>query len=544
MQKASQTSKKSRILAVALAVSLAAAMAISGGTLSYLSDATETDVVNTFEPNYVDVDLNETTGEDYNIIPGTSEEKDPTVTVKTTVDTYVFVTVKDTTDGLVTWEVAEGWTKLDVTTEDNTTVYYRLIDESSELAKDEYGNQINDTYKYAILKGDSVSYSAGLTNEDMREEGEDGTQTLKKDLELTFSAFAIQKNAFASPISAYYGNGIIVDETTNLADVLEAAKEEGSEAVTLTMSDGISIEETLAVEAMDVLIDLNGQELANSVVEGRPFQLSNGASVTVVGGESGTVTDSQGASYGVFELLANADASLNLEGGTYKLDTDDGAIVRLRSGTTADIVLNDVNAETNNRIVATNSYNSGSLTVNGGNYTTTNETDVPAFFIGIQNALFDGTKITTENVPCVEVTGTGTTNGIGNAVFRNCEFTVKKENTQSHLATAVAVEYGASATIDSGTYTAPYAAYIYNSGGSLTINGGTFTGTKAALRADKGTIIVNGGEFKGDITIAKDATLTIYGGTFSADPTDYVAEGYSATQNGDVWTVTPNTDNG
>ena len=65
-------------------------MIIGGGTYAYYQDVSE-EKVNTFNANQVTVDLQETTGDEYNIIPGTSQKKDPKVTVNNTVDAYVFV---------------------------------------------------------------------------------------------------------------------------------------------------------------------------------------------------------------------------------------------------------------------------------------------------------------------------------------------------------------------------------------------------------------------------------------------------------------------
>lgn len=84
------------------------------------------------------------------------------------------------------------------------------------------------------------------------------------------------------------------------------------------------------------------------------------------------------------------------------------------------------------------------------------------------------------------------------------------------LNSAVAAAHGANVVINSGTYTAKYAAYVFSSGGTITINGGHFDGE---LKADAGELIVKGG-------------------TFTTDPTDFVADGYAATEGSNgVWAV-------
>ena len=118
---------KKKVVITGLAVVLAAAMALGGGTYAYLQGTTE-DVVNNFNTNKVLVELNETTGNDYNIIPGTTQEKDPKVTVDNTVDSYVYVEITDATEGLVSYAIADGWTKLD----GYDNIYYREVAANAE----------------------------------------------------------------------------------------------------------------------------------------------------------------------------------------------------------------------------------------------------------------------------------------------------------------------------------------------------------------------------------------------------------------------------
>lgn len=174
-------SRKS-VFAISLAVVVAMMIAVGGGTIAYLKGSTE-DEVNAFQTNKVMVELTETTGNDYNIIPGTSQAKDPKVTVDNTVDSYVYVEVTDQTEGLVTYTIAEGWTKL----EGYDNVYYR------EVAKDA------EVKEYPVLKDNIVSYGADIENSDMLDE----SGNLKEGIVLTFHACAIQKEPFDNPKDAY-----------------------------------------------------------------------------------------------------------------------------------------------------------------------------------------------------------------------------------------------------------------------------------------------------------------------------------------------------
>ena len=116
----SENSKKRKTLTTAIAVILAIVMVIGSTTYAYLQGNTD-QVINAFAANQVSVELKESTSETYNIIPGTSEAKDPTVTVNTTVPAYVYVEVTDNTENLVTYSIENGWQKL----EGFENVYYR-----------------------------------------------------------------------------------------------------------------------------------------------------------------------------------------------------------------------------------------------------------------------------------------------------------------------------------------------------------------------------------------------------------------------------------
>ncbi len=249
-------SKKSRILTASVASILAAAVLVGGGTFSYLQDETD-DVVNEFNANQVTVDLTETGDGQYEIIPGTEEAKDPRVTVNATVDSYVYVVVTDNTDGLVTYEIADGWEAL----EGYEGVYYR------EVAADA------ETKEFYVLDGNTVSYDAALENTDMV----DAEGNLKEGLALTFKAYAIQKQPFTS-----------VEEAAAAAQVptVAASSEEVTAAITegkpVVMTGDVEVTAATLNDAGEADIDLNGNELTVDgstyvqVGDGETFTLKNG----------------------------------------------------------------------------------------------------------------------------------------------------------------------------------------------------------------------------------------------------------------------------
>ena len=108
---------KRRILALVLACVLCVCIGI-GGTLAWLTAQTTT-VVNTFTVGDINITLTETTGPNYNFVPGDKIAKDPKVTVKAnSEDCYLFIHVTDANNNItdetnngkiINWVVANGW---------------------------------------------------------------------------------------------------------------------------------------------------------------------------------------------------------------------------------------------------------------------------------------------------------------------------------------------------------------------------------------------------------------------------------------------------
>lgn len=172
------------ILAVMLIVGISV-----GGTLAWLTDKTS-DVVNTFTVGDVDIDLTETTGSNYHIVPGVNITKDPIVTVKANKEPcWVFVKIVEAnwptvteTDGTtrkINYSVGSGWTAL----AGETGVYYR-----------EAGTLTIDT-SYAVLANNQVTVSSTLTKAE--------ANTITTSPTLTFTAYAIQKEGFTTAAAAW-----------------------------------------------------------------------------------------------------------------------------------------------------------------------------------------------------------------------------------------------------------------------------------------------------------------------------------------------------
>lgn len=70
-------------------------------------------------------------------------------------------------------------------------------------------------------------------------------------------------------------------------------------------------------------------------------------------------------------------------------------------------------------------------------------------------------------------------------------------------------------------------AIFASQGSKVTVNGGNYSADTVITSMYAGTeITVNGGYFDGDLWITNDGSLVVKGGTFTADPSAYVADGY------------------
>lgn len=192
---ANRRSVSSKAFAAVLALVLVLGCAL-GGTVAWLV-AKSDPVVNTFTYGDIDINLGETTGSSYKIIPGVNIEKDPKVTVVANSEAcWLFVKVDEENwptfvDGegnrKVSYEIADGWTALT----GQPGVYYREV--SAAEAK--------NGASYYVLTGDTdhpngvVIVSDRLTKEDIKDITTKPT--------LTFTAYAVQKDGIADAATAW-----------------------------------------------------------------------------------------------------------------------------------------------------------------------------------------------------------------------------------------------------------------------------------------------------------------------------------------------------
>ena len=145
-------------------------------------------VENIFTIGNIQIELAETTGQTYQLIPGTVIEKDPLITVKSgSEDCWLFVKIDKTTDfdEYLTFEVEDGWTLLG----GYPGVYYRSVESTEE-----------DLY-FFVLADNSIFVKNTITKEKMSEISSAPT--------LSFKAYAVQENGFEGAADAW---GLILSE--------------------------------------------------------------------------------------------------------------------------------------------------------------------------------------------------------------------------------------------------------------------------------------------------------------------------------------------
>lgn len=184
MRKRRGISTKALVALLALVLVIGCSL---GGTLAWLTDKTDA-VTNTFTVGDINITLDETTGNDYKILPGVNILKDPKVTVlKDSEACWLFVKVEKSAnwpnfteeDGAlkVNYGIADGWTEL------KSGVYYRQVYASDE------------DQSFTILKDNQVTVSENLTKTEVN--------SITTKPQLTFTAYAVQKEGVDTPKAAW-----------------------------------------------------------------------------------------------------------------------------------------------------------------------------------------------------------------------------------------------------------------------------------------------------------------------------------------------------
>lgn len=153
-----------------------------GGTLAWLSAKTDP-VTNTFTVGDINIDLTETTGGTYKMVPGNTLVKDPKVTVKADSEAcWLFIKVEksENFDAFMTYAIADGWTALS----GFDGVYYREV------------SATDDDTDFTVLRGNQVIVKEDVTKQQLQEVKADHPT-------MTFTAYAVQQDKIADAATAW-----------------------------------------------------------------------------------------------------------------------------------------------------------------------------------------------------------------------------------------------------------------------------------------------------------------------------------------------------
>lgn len=170
---------------------------VVGGTLAWLTATSDT-VTNTFTVGDINIELKETTGDTYKIIPGSTAAKDPKVTVKAGSEAcWLFIriqeennTMSDGTTKLVNYTVASGWTAVP----NHDGYYYRTVDAVAE------GTADANLPAYYVFAGNTTYANGYVTyNENIVK----GQVTENNQPKIIITSAAVQKDNVADVATAF-----------------------------------------------------------------------------------------------------------------------------------------------------------------------------------------------------------------------------------------------------------------------------------------------------------------------------------------------------
>lgn len=323
-------------------------------------------------------------------------------------------------------------------------------------------------------------------------------------------------------------------------------------------------------QALDAVPDGGTVTLLSDITSEQGFTYKGGTVTKASGSNVEAVLDLGGHTLKVTADTKNSHRALKVTGGTLtiKNGTIDARNVD-EKGEPADF--NDKSKYTD-RIY-------GTIRVENSNVNLDNITLYSNHLWGLSIKTIGKSNITLDNVTVNSRIGGGIEVAGGNAVIRNSTFTQQGvSNFASYISTGISVSNLGTAEIENTGFEVDgyHALYVYNSGGVINVNGGTFKsnggdavhvdgalfeyfhkeheGTEAEDKAlfDAFTeanggyssiVNIKSGDFTGKMfrttsgEAAKYASLTISGGTFSVDPSAYIAEGYVAGEKNGRWEV-------
>ncbi len=282
---------------------------------------------------------------------------------------------------------------------------------------------------------------------------------------------------------------------------LAAAIAAAQDGDTVTLVDDVTEDVTVSA-GKTVTIDLSNKKLTN--VSSDTISVENGATLTITG--TGTVDN---VTHGKAAIYNNGTVTLN--GGSYTRSEEKGADKNNSGGNSYYNILNHGIMTIGETVSVTSGGHFSSLIASG--YYNFGDTANP------RNGYVSGTN---HESPSLTING-GTFSGGINTIKNDDNARLIINGGSFSNVTQAVVQNNHVAEIHGGSFNADEYHAIEN----RHFDGGHNTGS----------ITVTGGTFTGGLYTTTGATWSITGGTFSSDPSAYVAAGYKATENDGTWTV-------
>lgn len=295
-----------------------------------------------------------------------------------------------------------------------------------------------------------------------------------------------------------------------LQSAINSVEANSSSTQTVTLLKDVAEDITIP-SGKTLTLDLNGKKLTN--VSSDTITVASGAKLTITG--EGTVDN---VTHGKADIYNNGTVILN--GGNYTRSQEAENTTETSGGNSYYNILNHGDMTIDGAVKVLSTGHFSSLVANGYySYSSTNPRD--GYVSGtnqekpnltIKDGSFSGGINTIKNDDAATLT-------INGGTFTNY--------------TQAALQNHGTATVTAGSFTANSKYAIDNCGcdatldpGKLEISGGTFNGT-LYIRSTHSNVTISDGYFNGSIS-KTGGTLTISGGYFTIDPSTYVVEGKSA----------------
>lgn len=295
-------------------------------------------------------------------------------------------------------------------------------------------------------------------------------------------------------------------------DTLTEAIDAAGAGDTVYLLADVNLSSTLSV-SKDVTLDLNGHNIHGELV--RAVHVTAGTlTLTGSGIVSSNVAD---VANSVIRVGGDAEANAGLVVGKDVTISTATAYGVAAFGTTTETV--EINGTVTSTAPANNAYDGCAVSTVGS--------DSTAASITINDgAVISATNTNAIYMPSGNLTVNGGTITGRTGIYVKSGSTTVKGGTITGNGAAVEYNYYGNGGISTGDALVVDSCGYPNGNPQVSVTGGTFTSTNAEAVASYAT--------KGNSAV----TNFITGGTFSSDPSEYLANGFTAVENNGVWTLT------